>query len=63
MPYMRAIMSALAEGLPGARVAEVSGAGHLPHLTHPGVYADLLISHAASDPSLEPLRPEGPATA
>jgi len=38
----RATVDVLSQRLPAARIATVSGAGHIPHRTHPDRYADMV---------------------
>jgi pimeloyl-ACP methyl ester carboxylesterase len=38
------VVAELALALPHAEVVTVPGAGHIPHATHPDVYAELLVS-------------------
>ena len=42
------IAEVLLEALPGAEIATMEGAGHLPHLTHPHEYAALVASFASA---------------
>jgi pimeloyl-ACP methyl ester carboxylesterase len=43
-PFWRQV----AETIPGARIATIPGAGHLPHLTHARAYAELLRDFASA---------------
>jgi pimeloyl-ACP methyl ester carboxylesterase len=36
------IVDRLGEAIAGARVATIAGAGHSPHVTHPGVLAEMV---------------------
>jgi pimeloyl-ACP methyl ester carboxylesterase len=47
-PFFGEIAEALAGALPRARIETVEGAGHLPHLTHPRAYAELVKSFASA---------------
>ncbi|SHE68035.1 alpha/beta fold hydrolase [Streptoalloteichus hindustanus] len=44
LPTYRAVVAALTRRLPELTVLPVSGAGHAPHISHPDVYADLLLT-------------------
>ncbi|MFE0644015.1 alpha/beta fold hydrolase [Streptomyces sp. NPDC058877] len=41
-PFFGAIVDRLAETLPGARCHVFAGAGHIPHISHPTTYVDLV---------------------
>jgi pimeloyl-ACP methyl ester carboxylesterase len=47
-PFFNTIAAALAEALPQAEVRTLQGAGHLPHLSHPREYAELVQSFASA---------------
>ncbi len=50
-PMFAPVIAQLATALPQAEVRTIAGAGHIPHATHPDVYADLVVrfirEHAA----------------
>lgn len=47
-PASRHVTALLADGIPGARMATVDGAGHMGPLTHRDQVEDLIVSHIAS---------------
>jgi pimeloyl-ACP methyl ester carboxylesterase len=48
-PHLHALTGALAIALPEARLHDIEGAGHIPHLTHPDLYADVIRRHVTGD--------------
>lgn len=54
-PVIAAVLDALAAGLPGARRAEIAGAGHMAPVTHPGPVSDAIAAFLATDDAKEPV--------
>lgn len=50
-PPLRLIARTLADKLPRADVAELPGAGHIPHVTHPDMFSDALLRHLEAVPA------------
>jgi pimeloyl-ACP methyl ester carboxylesterase len=47
-PALQSIARRLATMIPRADFVEFPGAGHIPHVTHPEMYTDLLLRHLAT---------------
>ena len=47
-PALRSVARRLATLVPSAEFAEFPGAGHIPHVTHPEMYTDLLLRYLAT---------------
>jgi pimeloyl-ACP methyl ester carboxylesterase len=45
-PWLMDLAARLAGAIPGADQATIAGAGHAPHETHPGAYADVIRAFA-----------------
>jgi pimeloyl-ACP methyl ester carboxylesterase len=50
-PAFAPVVAKLAEALPRAEVYTFQGAGHIPHVTHPGAYVEALIAFTRKHPA------------
>jgi pimeloyl-ACP methyl ester carboxylesterase len=53
LPWFAPIMEALAGAAPHAELVTIEGAGHVPHQTHPGEYAAVVLSFALDSKGTE----------
>jgi pimeloyl-ACP methyl ester carboxylesterase len=47
-PALQSVARRLAALVPRAEFVQLPGAGHIPHVTHPGMYTDLLVAYLAT---------------
>lgn len=50
-PVFAPVVSLVAEALPTAEVRTISGAGHIPHFTHPDIYSEVITEFIGRNPS------------